>query len=288
MIDFTQLHAALATGELVPILGPEALSGAVDPSTQAPIPADSRSLILAMNNGLEMMPRLMYEFSRAAQHLEQRRGQEAVGRFLKQLYSQPWTRAPLHDALAPLALPWVVDLNRDTQLLESYADTPHTLIQGVSRIMEKAKRFKLFHYDGDVYSAISEAEVDPSLPILFKPLGCPLPEPNFIASDADFVDYLTELMGGFAIPDFLKTYRTGKQYLLLGVPLNRDTERMLVTEIGYGCGEPRGWVFLEAPSAKELRFCQRIGLQIIQTPLSDFTEYLLAQRPETLAALSAS
>ncbi len=287
MLDYEQLLNGLRNGSLVPLLGPGALAGATDPESGQPIPADSRSLILAMNNGREMMPRLMYEFSRAAQHLEQRRGQAAVARFLTNLYSRPWSRSPLHDALAALQPPWVVDLNRDTQLLGSYAGVPHTLVQGVSRIMEKAPRFKLFHYDGCSYQAVAPEAVDPALPILFKPLGCPLPEPNYIASDADFVDYLTELMGGFAIPPFLKTYRPGRQYLLLGVPLCRDTERMLVSEISYGAGTPRGWVFLENPTDKERRFCRRMALEILEAPLASFTDFLttqLADKPEPASA----
>ena len=39
---------------------------------------------------------------------------------------------------------------------------------------------------------------------------------------------MTELMGGFAIPRFLKVQRRGKRYLLLGLRLNRDTERIVL------------------------------------------------------------
>lgn len=277
MTDFQQLRTALVTGDLVPVLGPGALNGSVDAQTREPIPADSRSLILAMNNGREMMPRLMYEFSRAAQHVEQRRGQAAVTRFLTGIYSRQWTRAPLHDALAALAPHYVVDMNRDVQILQSNADRPHTLIMGTSRLMQGAKRFVLFHHDGTAYTAIQEDEIATDLPIVFKPLGAPMPEPSYIASDADFVDYLTELMGGFAIPDFLKQQRLGKQYLLLGVPLNRDTERMIITEISQGCAESRGWVFLENPTAKERRYCARMALEIIEQPMEEFVAYLQSQ-----------
>lgn len=288
MDRFDRFKEQLVAGTLVPILGPGALQGSCDPDTLEPIPADSRSLILAMNGGREMMPRLMYEFSRAAQHLEQRRGQAAVTRFLTQLYSRNWTTSPLHQSIAALAPHWVVDLNRDSLLLQNYADRPHLLVKGVSRIMEKAKRFQLFKYDGEAYSAIDEEEADAALPILFKPLGCCEPEPGFIASDADFVDYLTELMGGFAIPSFLKTYRLKRQYLLLGVPLSRDTERMLVTEISYGADEPRGWVFLPEPTAKEQRFCARIGLEIIDQPLAEFSAWLGGAGENASQSVSAS
>jgi hypothetical protein len=54
---------------------------------------------------------------------------------------------------------------------------------------------------------------------------------DYIASDADYVNYITELMGDFVIPDFLKEYRKGKQYLFIGLPLHRDSERMVMGDI---------------------------------------------------------
>lgn len=88
-------------------------------------------------------------------------------------------------------------------------------------------RFKLYAHDGDSYIEIDPAQADPSLPILFKPMGAPLPKSGYIASDADYVDYITELMGGFAVPGFVKAKRKGKRYLLLGMRLDRDSERMV-------------------------------------------------------------
>ncbi len=114
-----------------------------------------------------------------------------------------------------------------------------------------------------------QEQVDPTFPILFKPMGTPKPEPYFIASDADYVDYITELMGGFAIPDFLKAYRKDKRYLLIGMPLNRDSERMVMSDITYDAGSPRGWVLNKNPTPKEIRFCKKVGLEIIDADVID-------------------
>ena len=100
-------------------------------------------------------------------------------------------------------------------------------------------------------------------------MGSPKPEANFIASDADYVDYITELMGGFAIPDFLKEYRKDKQYLLIGLPLNRDSERMVMSDIIQGAATPKGWVLNKNPTDKELRYCKKIGLEILDASVED-------------------
>jgi hypothetical protein len=54
---------------------------------------------------------------------------------------------------------------------------------------------------------------------------------NFIISDADFVDWLTEAMGGYAMPNLLKEYKKDKEYLFLGVDFSRDTFRMVANEL---------------------------------------------------------
>jgi hypothetical protein len=246
------------------------LSGVTEAGSGEAIPADSDSLILAMNGGKPMAPRLMFEFARAAMDIELKKGRNFVYRFLSETYAErQWTRAPVHDWLSSCKPDYIVDINRDTQLQESFADTPHTLIRGIARIGGTDYRFRIHHYDGSSYREIDQDGVDTSLPVLFKPMGSPLPDPTFIASDADYVDYITELMGGFAIPDFLKQYRLGKQYLLLGLRLNRDTERMVLSDIVYGADKPTGWALIPEPTDKELRFCKKIGFEVIDADSSD-------------------
>lgn len=261
----SELIAGLQDGSIVPYLGPGALAGVVSSADGRPMPATSEELILGLNNGQPMAPRLMFEFPRAAMHVELKRGRNALMKFLNATYGgDQWDASPLHDWLADLAPRYIIDANRDALLQRRYAATRHTLVVGIARIAGSAVRYKLYRHDGAAYHAAAEEDIDPAAPILFKPLGTPLPEPAYIASDADFVDYITELMGGFAIPPFLKKLRPGLKYLFLGLPLNRDTERMVMSDIIYGAGEPTGWAFIPAPSDKERRFCARMGIRIIE------------------------
>jgi hypothetical protein len=79
-----------------------------------------------------------------------------VTRFLDTTYGTTrWTRAALHDWLATMRPPYVIDINRDTQLQESYAGTPHLLILGCARLGGTDYRFRLYAYDGHSYRAIA-------------------------------------------------------------------------------------------------------------------------------------
>ena len=263
-----KLLAGLKDGSIVPYLGPGVLADVKNAASGAPIPADSNSLIYAMNDGKPMAPKLMYEFPRAAMNVELKRGRSAVTKFLNRTYGETaWTRAAVHDWIKAISPHYVIDINRDTQLQDSYADVPHNLIVGIARIGGTDFRYKLYFWDGAAYQK-SEV-INPALPILFKPMGTPKPEANYIASDADYVDFITELMGGFSIPPEVKELRKGKQYLLIGLRLNRDTERMVMSDMIYAAAEPAGWVLIQEPTDKERRFCKKLGLELIEADLFD-------------------
>jgi hypothetical protein len=268
--NFDSILAGIKDGSVVPYLGPGVLKGVTHDETGTDIPADSDSLILAMNNGKPMAPRLMYEFPRAAMDMELKKGRNFVNKFLDATYSDThWSRSLFHDWLATLKPHYVIDVNRDTQLQDSYADTPHILIRGIARIAGTDYRFRLHQYDGEKYTEVSQDEADTSLPILFKPMGSPIPDATYIASDADYVDYITELMGGFGLPAFLKELRKEKQYLFIGLPFNRDTERMVLSDIIYSSGTPAGWALIEEPNDKERRYCKKMKIEIIEAGVSD-------------------
>ena len=274
IVMYTELIEGIKSGKIVPYLGPGALADVVSVNDKSPIPADSDSLILAMNNGQPMAPRLMYEFPRAAMNLENKKGRTFITRFMNDTYlNTEWTEGKLYSWLAELDAPYVIDINRDTQMINQYANREHILIQGLSRVMGTDFRYKLFKYDGEKYSEIQLSEVMAGLPILFKPHGSPVPEANYIASDADFVDYITELMGGFAIPDFMKLYRQNKQYLFLGMRFTRDTQRMVMSDMVYSAdNELTGWAFIEEPTDKERRFLKLKNVEIIEEPMSNFLD----------------
>ena len=259
-----KLIDGLKNGSIVPYLGPGVLADVTNATTGAPIPADSNSLILAMNDGRPMSPKLMYEFPRAAMNVELKRGRSTVTRFLTRTYGDTlWTRGAVHDWIRAIHPPYVIDINRDTQLQDSYARLKHNLIVGIARLGGTDFRYKLYYWDTVAYH--KSDVIDPDLPILFKPMGTPKPAPDYVASDADYVDYITELMGGFSIPPVVKALRKGKQYLLMGLRLNRDTERMVMSDIIYDAAQPAGWAMIQEPTDKERRYCKKLGLELIES-----------------------
>ena len=264
-INFQEIVEGITRGNVVPYLDPGVLAGVKSVADDSGIPADSDSLILAMTEGKPLSPRLMYEFPRAAMHYENKRGRKFIENFLHQTYAEKnWQHSNFHHWLAEIEAPLVIDTNRDTQMQEFYTSRAHTLVVGVARIAAHPYRFDIYTYKNGQYESCELEDVDTSLPVLFKPLGSPLPKASFIASDADFVDYITELMGGFAIPSWLKEYRVDKQYVFLGMRFTRDTERMIMSDMVYAAAENTGWAFIPEPTEKERRFLEKRNIAIVE------------------------
>jgi hypothetical protein len=101
-------------------------------------------------------------------------------------------------------------------------------------------------------------------------MGSTQPAMNFIISDADFVDWLTEAMGGYAIPPILKELRRGKDYLFMGVDFSRDTFRMVANELTL---ELQGGITLidkEELTKKEEKFIHTHNLENINMSIDEF------------------
>ena len=88
-------------------------------------------------------------------------------------------------------------------------------------------------------------------------------------------------MGGFAVPTFVKTLRRGKLYLLLGMRLDRDTERMVLSDLIFGAASPAGWALIANPTNKERRFLDKRNIELIE---ADWPEILDASMSTGAAA----
>lgn len=256
----------------VPYFGIGVFEGVTTKEGEA-VPYDSDSLILAMNGGRAMSPRLMYEYSRAAMHLEQRRGVEYMTQLINHIYTKPFDPTPLHKAMVDMSPRYIIDTNRDTKFQELLAYTPHCMILGKSRIMGNDYRYEVYEYDveNQKYFQVDEEVLEGAEKILFKPMGTPLPVPSFVISDADYVDWLTEAMGGYAVPKVLKTYRKTKKYLFLGTFFDRDTDRMVANELTIDL--EGGYVLTDRElGKKEQKFIEKHNLEVIEMSLPEFIQ----------------
>ncbi len=232
MENLEQIATELKNGDTILYLGMNIFArSSFEDGT--PVPFDSDSLILALNNSRPMAPKLMYEYSRAAMNIEQRDGRKALEQKLIGIFSKKFSTVAAHELVRKIHPRYVVDTNYDDTLLSIYADTSHSVILGKARLGAEHDRFEIFEYNLDEkrYTKVAKEQINLDNPIIFKPMGSHNPAQTHIISDADFVDWITEAMGGFALPPALKQFRVGKKYLFLGLAFDKDTQRMVANEI---------------------------------------------------------
>lgn len=262
----------LKNGNLIPFLGMRVFENtkAEDGSI---IPYDSDSMILALNNGRAMSPRLMFEYSRAAMSLEQRKGRDFIVQMTNHIFtSKKYDLPNTYKWLSLIKPKYVIDTNMDDSLMKVYSDCSHFLITGVSRITANGDRFTVYKYDEktSTYTKVPKEEFNLDLPVLFKPMGSTKPEMSFIISDADFVDWLTEAIAGYAVPAQIKEYRKEKEYLFLGVDFSRDTFRMVANELAL---DLKGGITLlnkEELTKKEDKFIKTHNLTQLNMSIDEF------------------
>jgi len=271
-----KIKESFTNGTLVPFLGMGIFKNIVA-SDGSNLPFDSDSMSLALNENRPMSTRLMYEYTRVAMSLEQRKGREFIVEMTNHIYSSRKYEVPLiYQYLKTVKPKYLIDTNLDDSACKIYEDVEHFMITGVARIMGGADRFVIYKYDIDTksYHEISKEDMHTSIPILLKPLGSTIPNKNFIISDADFVDWLTEAMAGFAMPPILKEYKEGKSYLFLGVDFSKDTYRMVANELTIGLAE--GYIVDDKDvwSKKENQFISTHNLSKIPLGMQDFIKGL--------------
>ena len=262
----------IKNGTLIPFLGIGVFKDTIA-SDGTQLPYDSDSMILALNNGRAMSSRLMYEYSRAAMGLEQRKGREFIVQMTNHIYSSKEYEIPkVYKWLSKFKPKYIIDTNIDDSLQKIYSDCEHFLITGISRITADYDRFVIYKYElsNGEYKKIDKEELSLDLPILFKPMGSTIPEMNFIISDADFVDWLTEAMGGYAVPPILKEYRKGKEYLFMGVDFSKDTFRMVANEITIDLKGGFALLNKEELTKKEDKFIKTHSLKNINMGIDEF------------------
>jgi len=188
---------------------------------------------------------------------------------MKLIYEKEFETPKIIEEILKLKPKYIVDTNYDSKIQDSMDS--FTFMTGIARITAEYNRFIIYGVEGATYTECNE--LDFINPIVFKPLGSTKPNPNFVVSDADFVDWLTEAMGGFAMPKELKEYRKGKEYIFFGIPFDRDTERMVANEITLDL--KGGYVVYEGElNKKAAQFLEKHNLEQIKLNQREFAQKL--------------
>ncbi|MGT2504359.1 SIR2 family NAD-dependent protein deacylase [Bradyrhizobium guangxiense] len=263
--------ARLRGGDVIPYLGP----GVADLATPS-VPMNPEALAAFFGTKVALPRRARGNAWASAQHIESTRHRATVTALMTEAFATPVAPTALQRHLAALALPLIVDSWYDGAMRSALAGrSDWGEIQGITRAGIGEDRWYRF-YDA-AGQEVDRAQAKTWTTILYKPHGSVAPARNFLISDADYVEVLTEIDIQTPIPDEVKARRTGRSFLFLGCRFNdqllRTYARQVLkrsTDTHYAVVEP------DTLSKNELRFLVSQGLTPLAIPLARAIEIVLA------------
>jgi len=266
-----EVTAKLRAGSVIPYLGT-----GVTELAKPGVPMNPEALAAFLGSKVALPRRARGNAWAAAQQIESTKHRSTVTALMSEAFAAPVAPTPLHRHLATLSLPLIVDSWYDGAMRTALADrSDWGEIQGITRAGIGEDRWYRF-YDA------AGTEVDRALAqgwdtILYKPHGSIAPAKNFLITDADYVEVLTEIDIQTPIPDEVKARRTGRNFLFLGCRFNDQLLRTYARQVSKRSAESHyAVVEPDALSKNELRFLVNQGLTPLAIPLARAIEIVLA------------
>ncbi|AHB10640.1 SIR2 family NAD-dependent protein deacylase [Zymomonas mobilis] len=225
----------------------------------------------------------------AAQYIESRRHRKTLTAIMNAAFENPVPPSPLHQLIAALHPPLIVDSWYDGAMRQALSQDK-TLnwgeIQGINHAaINEYRWFTAYDATGEEVPMESVKEWQT---LLYKPHGSVSPHQNYLISDSDYVEVLTEIDIQTPIPESVQERRSSCSFLFIGCHFDDQMLRSFARQIIKRSKAPHfALVDIENLTRNERRFLEE--MQIIALPLSlkkiaDFlSDYLSSTLPERRA-----
>lgn len=264
-----ELFEVIEAGRLIPYLGP----GMLDLAGEGPLPASADQLVARLTTKAVVPHKIRNNLTAAAQFIENFKHRTTVTAAMAESFGPQLEPSPLHLWLAGLPkLPLMVHVWYDDlpqQALACRADWG--VVQGVSQAEHFGSWHHYFQPDG-ARSAGAEGWAT----LLYQPLGSVRPAANFLISDSDFVEVLTEIDIQTPIPERVQQLRQGRSFLFLGCRFANQLERTFARQVVKRSSNRHWAVLPEQPTKNEAKFLQEHNIRRIEAPLETFASALMS------------
>jgi hypothetical protein len=260
----------LDKGGVIPYLG----AGMLSLCENVTVPANPAALVAVMTAKVSVPHKIRAKLTQAAQFIENFKHRKSVVMIMDEAYASVPVPSPLHRALAASgATLWVDTWYDDTLLAALKAARPqggwHQL-QGLSQ----SEHFGQWTADYDAEGHVADAPAGDSTPLLYRPIGGRSPASNYLVSDSDYVEVLTEIDIQTPIPAVVQERRKGKGFLFLGCRFDDQLTRSFARQIMKRSSDTHWAVLPDEPTRMEARFLEEQGITRIPLTLADFATQL--------------
>jgi SIR2-like protein len=265
----TGLIEGLQAGALAPYLGPGLLALCAGPVP----PADPLALAAALTAKVSVPGKIRNRLTAAAQFIENFKHRKTLVAAMRHAYAVQAAPSALHHWIAALPAPLIVDAWYDDTLRGALAavGSDWAEVQGLAQ----SEHFGTWTGWYDAEGAMSP---DPlaARTVLYKPWGGHAPAGNFLVSDSDFVEVLTEIDIQTPIPALVQQRRSELGFAFLGCRFNDQLPRAFARQIMKRSRGPHFAVLPDEPTRMEARFLDEQGITRVALPLADAAAALAA------------
>ena len=289
-----EIRSGLNKGDVIPYMGPGVLSLAGEACT---LPASPEALVALLTAKTTVPHKIKNVLTAAAQFIENFKHRKTVAAAMTLAFKDSAEPSKFHKYLAGLPnLPLLVHAWYDDLPQRALAGRQNWgMVQGVSQAEHYGTWVHYFRPDGTLIPHLVESNPDvdgegahgqATAPDeanewstwLYQPIGSVNPAANFLVSDSDYVEVLTEIDIQSPIPLPIHHKRKGKNFLFVGCRFANQLERQFARQIMKRSSDHHWAVLPEQPTRNEQKFLDDYGIVRIAAPLSDFTEALMGTR----------
>jgi len=279
MTDLIQTIArSLDAGAVIPYLGPDMLSLCSD----VKVPGTPLALAEMMTTKVSVPHKIRKRLTQAAQFIENFKHRKSVVHLMNEAFAAETKPSPLHLALAASGAGLWVDTWYDDTFASALSQVPGSWlqVQGLSQSEHFGQWTGAYAADGTV---IAELAAEPGR-MLYKPIGSHSPAGNFLVSDSDYVEVLTEIDIQTPIPAAVQAWRTGRNFLFLGCRFDDQLTRTFARQIMKRSSDQHWAVLPNEPTRMEARFLAKQNITRIDMTLAEFSSALIEAMHPALVA----
>ncbi|WP_298828913.1 SIR2 family protein [uncultured Piscinibacter sp.] len=262
-MNLTDIATGLERGTLAPYLGPGMLSlcsGVVPP-------ADPLALAAVLTARVSVPGKIKNRLTAAAQFIENFKHRQTLVKAMNEACAKQAVPSALHYWLAALNAPLIVDAWYDDTMrgaLAAHSGTAWAEVQGLSQSEHFGTWTGWYDAAGGTLPDAADAPT-----VLYKPWGGHAPVGNYLVSDSDFVEVLTEIDIQTPIPALVQQRRTGLGFVFLGCRFNDQLPRAFARQVMKRSAGPHFAVLPDEPTRMEARFLAEQGIARIDLPLAE-------------------
>ena len=260
-----EITAGLESGRVVPYLGPGIWETAAMPLA---IPANHLDLVVKLTERATVPHKIRNNLTAAAQYIENFKHRKTLAAQMNSAFVDKASPIELHEFFASLhGLPLIVDAWYDDAMQQALAQHPNWgQAQGVSQAEHFGEWVRYYTAQGELTDAESAQKWQT---LLYRPLGSSSPEQNYIVSDSDYVEILTEIDIQTPIPEIVQQRRKGRNFLFLGCRFAYQLDRIFARQIIKRSSD-KHWAVIEGELTKnEKRFLDELNITRLDMPLSE-------------------